>query len=218
MRATVGRNVRAIRQDHGLTADQLAHELRTAGLRWNATRVGELERGEKAVGVPELVALALSLSSLTGTEVTPERLVHTAGHVRLTPELAVRGGALADVLAGRRTRLRVSDLHNARELVDETTTALGERAGRTVKTWGTDDAEIIRAGQSATPMLADTRAAKRLGLTPERFFTACYRQWGHLLSTEIERRAGPGASAQARGHVTRELVDELREGLSRGHD
>jgi hypothetical protein len=39
--------------------------------------------------------------------------------------------------------------------------------------------------------------------------------WGHTLSVERDARA-PGANAQKRGQVTRQLRDELRKALGNG--
>lgn len=62
----------------------------------------------------------------------------------------------------------------------------------------------------------DERAADRLGIGLDEFRGVCIRRWGHVLTAEVDQRAEPGATAQKRGHITRALVDELREGLDRG--
>jgi hypothetical protein len=63
----------------------------------------------------------------------------------------------------------------------------------------------------------EVRAARSLGIEPEFLFELSIIRWGRSLTSERDRRtierAGPNASARTtqavRGHVTRELLDEL---------
>jgi hypothetical protein len=42
-------------------------------------------------------------------------------------------------------------------------------------------------------------------------------KWKHTLSAERDERAGPDASAQKRGQITRQLREELRKALADGN-
>jgi transcriptional regulator with XRE-family HTH domain len=63
----------------------------------------------------------------------------------------------------------------------------------------------------------EVRAARSLGIEPDALLLLSILRWGRSLSSERDRRtaerSGPGASARTlqavRGHVTRELLDEL---------
>jgi transcriptional regulator with XRE-family HTH domain len=62
----------------------------------------------------------------------------------------------------------------------------------------------------------DQRACRRLGVDTATGQAAMRALWGHPLTVERDRRAGPDASAQRRGGITRTLMDELREEINRG--
>lgn len=64
--------------------------------------------------------------------------------------------------------------------------------------------------------LAEERAAKKLGISTTRLRQLADDLWGRALEEESSRRVRPGSTPQARGRVTRILVDELRAALE-GH-
>lgn len=61
--------------------------------------------------------------------------------------------------------------------------------------------------------LAEDRAAKTLDIDIARLQQLAEELWTRSLEEESHRRAGPGSTPQARGRVTRVLVDEIRERL-----
>lgn len=63
--------------------------------------------------------------------------------------------------------------------------------------------------------LADKRNAKKLGLSEPEFCAWSVRLWRHLMSEETERRAPENATAQKKGRITRELMEEMREAVER---
>lgn len=69
----------------------------------------------------------------------------------------------------------------------------------------------LAAHEGAPPTLAEQRAAKKLGITATELQMQAMELWGFSLEQESGRRAGPGSSPQARGRVTRVLLDEMRE-------
>jgi hypothetical protein len=60
---------------------------------------------------------------------------------------------------------------------------------------------------------AEARAAKALGREPWVVNLASAKLWKSTLSAERDRRAGPDASPQARGRITRELRAEIKAAL-----
>jgi transcriptional regulator with XRE-family HTH domain len=80
--------------------------------------------------------------------------------------------------------------------------------------------EGIRGEVAIHLMTSDTerKAARKLGVAPERVTAAALGRWGHSLAAERDRRlkarAKPGASDRSiqalRGHITRELLDEIQ--------
>ena len=63
---------------------------------------------------------------------------------------------------------------------------------------------------------AEERAAKSLDVELYEVAAASAYLWGKTLSDERDARAGEGASAQKRGRITRQLMDELRTALDGG--
>lgn len=214
----LGRNVRAIRERHGLTMADVAKEVRSYGVKWSTGRLTQVEHGEGAATIQLLLVLALTLSDLTEEEVTPERLLTTDNDVQLSPDQELTGEAFTDVFAGRTTTLLVHDVpggvQEASEVVQrviDTNSALGDILGGDV-TFG-----VIREANEART-LADERAARKLGLTDTELLAWSLQLWGKMMSAEVEERAEPGASPQKKGRITRQLMDEMREAVNRGHD
>lgn len=214
----LGRNVRAIREHHGLTMADVAKEVRSYGVKWSTGRLTQVEHGEGAATIQLLLVLALTLSDLTGEKVTPELLLTTDADVQLTPDQELTGQAFTDVFAGRTTTLLAHDIpegvQQASETVQrvlETNSVLGDILGGDV-TFG-----AIRAANKART-LADERAARKLGLTDTEFLAWSVRLWGKMMSAEVEERAEPGATPQKKGRITRQLMDEMRGAVDRGHD
>lgn len=71
--------------------------------------------------------------------------------------------------------------------------------------------DAIAPAIKRVPTLAEERAAKKLGVSPATVAGKARRLWGHTVDDEATKRAGEGASPQARGHVTRQLIKELQE-------
>jgi transcriptional regulator with XRE-family HTH domain len=66
-RAVVGRNVRRLRQERGLTQEQLAHEAEL-----DLTYVGGIERGKRNPSLLVLVRIAAALGTDLPSLVTPK--------------------------------------------------------------------------------------------------------------------------------------------------
>lgn len=62
----LGAQLRTMRERLGVTQDQLARALARHGVRWTRSRVGQVERGDGALDVTTLHALALALRELSG--------------------------------------------------------------------------------------------------------------------------------------------------------
>lgn len=204
----LGGNVRAIRQAHELTLSDVAKAVRAYGLQWSTGRVGDIENGRGAVTIETAVALSLALSEATGQPVTVPDLVRPAQDEALTlgKGVDVYAGAFVDVVRGEKTELRASEVVGDVEAVNRALSS-------TVELFS-DVGEGVKVGQVRAALkardLADQRAARKLGVSEGAFIGACLRRWGQLLSQEAAYRAGAGASPQARGQITRKLLEELK--------
>lgn len=62
--------------------------------------------------------------------------------------------------------------------------------------------------------LAEERAAKKLGISPQKLQRLAFDLWGRSLEFESAARAGEGSSPQARGNYTRQLLAEISQHLN----
>lgn len=184
-----GANCRRIRTEIAVsTQDRLAREAARVGLPWTAPRVAQFESGGVGLALPTLVLLAAALDRLTPTShpVTLASLLASESPIELSPGVVVTGAALAGVVRGG----AASSL-----IADDRIAGPGESSEeRRV------DMEYGRA---------DARVAAQLGLSKTMMMRACARLWGHAMSVERDRRAGPGADRRRAGLITRELVQEI---------
>lgn len=177
----IGQHVRARREELSLTQDELARQV-------GCTRaaLAKIERGERdALTLDEVLTLSIEL------EVAPAALVGEGKtYVRVGP-IALRA---SDVSEGLRGETRWTSIAASRALM------------RTVK--GTE-----QGGE------ADQKAATRLGLDLLELGVLTHHLWRRSLTAERDRRLSEqqreGASARSvqalRGHITRVLLDELRQ-------
>lgn len=163
--ATIGRQVRLLREAAELSQEQVARELRHFGIRWTKATVGKVERGERTLTAPEVWAVA-DIVDAAVTDVLESTALEQA---RIDTYAIVQSEEMADMTA------------------DE----------------------------------VERRAAQQLGRTPAEVSEAARRLWGRGLADErdaraTERQSDPTSAAQrqaVRGHVTRELVRDLRKEL-----
>lgn len=192
----LGANVRAVREAHGLTLDELARAARPYGARWSTGRVAVIEGGGGAVTVETLAVLSLALSAAAGRPVTTGDLLGGDGAVELGHGVELPAGVLLEVLAGRRWSVGEGEL--VRRPPADVLGDVGE---------GVDEEVAAAAWQEWAQ--ADARAARRLGMTPGAFLGACVRAWGRVLSAEVEARLEPGAAPARRAWATRRALEEL---------
>jgi transcriptional regulator with XRE-family HTH domain len=200
MASVIGQNARHLRTTGGVTLEALAAEARAAGLKWSTARVVDLERGKLSPTLPMLIALAYALGRATGSEVRLADLVRCEGTVEVNDKISTSGETLEAVLAGEPVRLW-----------DRTWAAVAEAQRGYPE-------EVRTLGQAYVHEsygLGDERAARKLGLSRGDMIQRSASLWGKNLSAERDERAGPDASAQKRGQVTRALLEELR-GVANG--
>ncbi|WP_144836298.1 helix-turn-helix domain-containing protein [Kocuria rosea] len=209
----IGDHIRALRQAHDLTLDDIATAGKRFGAKWSPSRVRRMELGEGSITVETLLLLALALSTTTKARVTPSDLLQTNLTVELTPPLELNNEELQDVLLGRFTNpddyaLDTNDEHlmsairKSLATIDVFIDVLGEDVTR----------ETVKNGW-AQYGLADQRASKKLGVSDTTLLAWSIKLWGHPLSVEAEHRAGDDATPQAKGHHTRALIQELSDAM-----
>ncbi|WP_438353694.1 helix-turn-helix domain-containing protein [Microbacterium sp. CJ88] len=179
----LGRRARELREEAGATLDQFARSARDHGLRWSTARVVEFEKGHMRVTLATLLVVLQALRHLLARPLSLAELVPTdVKMLRVTEQWLVSPRRLSAVLAG--------------DSVD-----LGLLVAMTSETPDTEDA--------LQPTLAETRAAKRLGVRPRQVALWSHMLWGWHLDDEARSRADDDSSAQERGHISRLLVEQI---------
>ncbi len=183
--AVVGRNVRSLREGTGRTQDLFARELRSVGLPWTRRMLAKAENGEREITLQQIVLLAYALG------VPLPALLTGPGRIALTSHASISARGLELMVRGERSR--GSDLDTPMKR-DPSTAMEGLIA------W--EDAEV--------------RAADRLSTTPLEIRMSSARLWGRPFTAERDRRVealrsepSPRTRQALRGHVTRELLEEL---------
>lgn len=185
----IRRRVRELRTERDWTQDELAFRARQHGLDWTADSVRHIEDGSRSVG-DDLVALLLifrvGLGDFLGTDGPP-------------------------VLIGQYRLERPAELVG---IVNGTFFTSGLALERSLPLQGQQDR--FRA--------AEEKAARALGVSVSALNEASHRLWKWYLSDEREFRleaaiGGREVSARSRqalrGHITRKLLDDLREALGK---
>ncbi|MGS2805963.1 hypothetical protein [Nocardia sp. MW-W600-9] len=202
------------------TTDQMSRHAREFGLKWNAGRVSALEKGDISPTIPNLVAVAGALRSLTGQDVTLADLLTYEGRVELNEVLTVPGERLVSFVNGDAVRLLASEIPAFRERSAATGRVL-KREFMDRDDWTSPD-QLDRFNRWQAAIFgatdADERAAADLGLRVAELQQKAVDRWGRGFSAERDARAGEGANNQKRGRVARDLKAELREVISRGND
>lgn len=204
----VASNVRRLREVRGVSQDDVARAAQLLGAPWRQTTVGDVEKLRRLPTVETLVVLAAAFTLLDdGAPVSPSDLLEHDGPVEMTSGAWLPAEAVREMLRGRPGFL----LHGAadaslsyREAVDRYRRDRPKGPDRP-----RDDSPLY--------VLADERAAQRLGIDDATAEELMLWLWGETLSSRSARlAAGPDGeqpNAQRKGIVTRRLTQELSEGF-----
>jgi transcriptional regulator with XRE-family HTH domain len=222
----LGARLRALRVEHGVTADALAGHARRLGLNWQRSTVGTIEAGRRRLSGDELLLLPLLLSMALPVTVTLRDLLDT--DIALTEELVMTPNGFRQLLDER------ASLYGGYRLTSTPRTGDGGGTPSTVELWrrierlwpdvhagSRLDLARLRAVERAAAGEAEQKAARTLACTAVDVSAVAHRLWGHGLTAERDRRvlehavAGetPAGVRVRRGHVTRALVEALGAAL-----
>jgi transcriptional regulator with XRE-family HTH domain len=201
----IGRGCKRIRAANGVTQDELAQRARLIGLRWTASAVGDFEAGRSAPSFATVLAVGIALQialestaeqrgEIPGCGVTLADFLTGDVDVALTDRQTVPARLLANACQGQ--AFAIADL--------ESTHQWFERARNAKRPNFRDAGETIPLGG-----LTEHRLAKRLGLSTYELARLSAQLWQTTFSKERDHRAGPGANAQKKGRVARQLKTEL---------
>lgn len=240
----IGAYLREARREHGITLEQVVNAARRHGASWSVSSVQALEAGKASPTLPNLLFVALVIGALTEETISLADLF-SKGRLYDLPRfdgqpasrewlMSALSGARVEAPAARDAKQRQRGYEGWPEYVDrvlfddEVEQAVAAR-GHAPLTQAEKDSQLDalleesrdpergfsdRGG--ARPGLAVKRAASKLGISPLDLERQAVRLWGRTLEAESRDRAGFESTAQARGRVTRLLVEELRNSLGEG--
>jgi transcriptional regulator with XRE-family HTH domain len=214
--------MRELRDAHGVTADAVAAKAREVGLGWQRSTVASIETGRRRLTAEELLLLPLLLSMALPLRVTLRDLLDD--DAALTDELTMTRTGFAQLLdpqpgiwGGYRLRTGAAAAVDRRSSV--------ERWRRVLELWpGAGeprrlDLQRLTAVERSAAATAEQNAARALGCTALDVAALAHRTWGRGLTEERDARLAAGSDAAGqdppsavrtrRGHVTRQLLDEL---------
>lgn len=185
----VGNYVVKFREEHKKTRDELEMVISLFGRETGLSSLANVENGKAAMTLAQLVVLTQALQKIAHAPISIPSLFTDEGIYELTESVTISGAELRALLAG-----------------DANAWLAPKKIGFGI------DATIagLMSEPSRRESLAERRAAQKLGVTAERLVGLTMEAWGESLDTMIQKSSGVGASAQEKGHVTRQLVEELR--------
>lgn len=190
----IGRNARRIRTEANLTLDRVASEVSALGHTWSHSRVAAFERGDVSPTLPTILVVCAALARLLGKDVTLADLTVSDDPVQLTEGLAAEASAVSAVLGG----------------ASAATIAPPDPFARP------QDSPEDRRVEFGTGR-AERELAQALGEDLRLVSIASAQLWGKSYSEERDHRAGPDASPQAKGRISRTLKAELTTFLEEAH-
>lgn len=194
----VGENIRRLRATRGLTQSEAARQFQAFGLSWTRSHIAAVEGGNReTVDGGTLIQLACAF------DVPLTELFAGEGPVRLSDEAIWTRKGVRDKLSADGS--------------DEPWTFEGAAMRIFVEQAGGSYVQV-------PAYQADAELAARLGLRPDEVITAAEQLWGRTLHQERDQRIGEMGEMSAaqrrarRGHVTRQLAQEIEAKLKGGEE
>ena len=189
MAEIAGTNAQTLRRAARVSLENFASAMESHGLSWSTGRVGDFESGRAAPNLTTLLAVTAALSEVVGRPVQLADLFAGDGEVAINERLAVPLSALRAALTGE-------PVHFA---------GIGTLTAGVVAVRGT-----LRE--------SDMRMCKSIGVDLGTGAAAMDKLWGRPFSAERDSRAEPGANAQRKGQISRQLKAELQKVVNDGDD
>jgi transcriptional regulator with XRE-family HTH domain len=222
----IGARLRELREGAGLTQEEIAAQARVLGFAdWARGTVSMIEGGRRRVTLEEFLALPLILYYGGAGQLRLVDLVGAATPAIINADAALAAETLSATLSGRltvevppistATPASAHDTEERREALALLRRWASRRSGHSREPSAAALGEV--AVESRTDALVS--AARRLRCSPVAASLAAVVTYGRLFMAERERRVRqrlgegertPRTMQAIRGHVTRELLHELR--------
>jgi transcriptional regulator with XRE-family HTH domain len=208
MAEVAGTNARALRLAAGVKLEDFAQAARSYGLPWTTGRVGDFESGRAAPSLPTMFAVAAALGAVINRPVSLAELFDGKGSVQINDRLTVKLSELRSALSGEAVKAKA--LPAAKAPRPAGIKGLHSGAGPPPR-WAVESIPELRVFNSLRE--SDVRMCKQLGVEPVAAAAAMAKLWGKTFTARRDELAGPGANAQRRGQISRQLKAELREAI-----
>ena len=226
----LGRRLKEIRHERGLTLDDIATASQHFGTNWTSATISSMERGGS--NIARLDVLMILTEAVTFTDdngdVAPMTLVDWFSiwgeedgqyvviaendTISLNDELSTSRNNVAAALEGQPPTL--FPLIGTKEQREELHRAVDMKGTTSTDTENRPHIPDRLRGNAHVATLSEQRAAIKFGLSPELFACVVKMRYGHYLDEEVAKRAGADASPQKRGRVTRKIFEELGDNLT----
>lgn len=230
----IGERMRALRQAEGVTAEDVAAAARKVGLAWRRTTVAAIEGGSRRLVAEELFLLSTILAwAGCGDGTLDQALPEGEAPVKLSDETVVHPFGLRVLLHGgaddaddflNYPQARKDWAAGQREIERMERASVEHKRLKCL--WPASTASGWREAERKARGDVEAQASRRLRVPATWVSLAAHGAWGRSLTEEREARLAercngdesPRAVQALRGHVTRALLDELRERLARVDD
>ena len=224
----LGERIRTLRTERGLTQEQLAEEVRRLwGLPWSRPTLTAIESGSREVTALEFLALSDVFL------ISPQELLEGREGDRMGNKMANRMATWLEVGPGSSVNLvavlRALEPGPKRQVLDGRDTPATRSTAEQIAGLPELRRQLEAEGVDATPQSltqaaqgergeAEKKAAVVLGIDPRGVAVLSLRLWGRSLTAEREARFAQhepettraGSLRTLRGHITRDLIAELR--------
>lgn len=211
LQKVLAENVRKVRQETDLRQDEVAARARAAGLAWTSITVATIEAGQRDIAAEELLLLPIVFDRPLDDFITTDSPV-----VRVSDTAALLTETLRAVVSGKwNTRPP-----GARRAIPYLSEELDARVVKALKKFRLDENQLtyflVAEGRRGE---AERKAAQTLKVDPADVTACAIALYGRDLTTERDVRAEDALSEDQdrraiRGHITRKLLDELRQALA----
>jgi len=213
LQALVGSNARRLRHELSLTLDQVAVAARARGLRWTESRVSDFEAGRVSANLSTLIGLCLALTDVGGRTIALPELVWGQATVKVNDATTLPASDISRLMLGMELQ---SLPRRSGQAAPDTSSGLKSPREDTIAAEYTKRArpQSLVAAHRASGA-TEKKVAASLGISPMLLDILSAALWRRSFAAERDRRAGPGAKAQVRGRVSRELKAEIQQELRR---
>ena len=181
----------SIREENGLTLDDIAVASRRYGAKWTPGFISGMKRNKSAAQLGTMLVLCKTIESLTGKPFTLPDLFPGDGTVEFDDGISINRDDLRAALSGDRYSFVVGD-----SILEQTVLKMIQgsvaKYNRALSGMLDREAEQLYGdiARQHAPTLSEERAAEKLGITAKAVASLCLLEYGRTLDQVTESLAG----------------------------